>query len=296
MTEEKTNIDFLLLKEKREVLGLTLKDVFQRTRISVINLEAIENGNLHLLPVPIYTKNFIKTYAQVLGIDSKPILESYENYLNSLAAAQLPSPEDIQEKISFLDKICRHKSYVWIAVAIVFITTVSLFFSSQYQSVNELNTNQAIRTATSETGKKTDVLPLPPLVTVPVNEPSKAILPPSSSNTASVAKPIPSQAGTAGQKNVAIDPRALITQNVQVTTTGEEVLIIRATEETWLRIKTGQNQTYQEVLLKPGEKIERKATSFDIDIGNAGGVKIQFKDKNIENIGKSGQVVHLRLP
>jgi hypothetical protein len=50
------------------------------------------------------------------------------------------------------------------------------------------------------------------------------------------------------------------------------------------------------VLLKPGEKIERKAASFDMDIGNAGGIKIQFRGKNIENIGKSGQVIRLRLP
>jgi len=49
-------------------------------------------------------------------------------------------------------------------------------------------------------------------------------------------------------------------------------------------------------LLKRGEKIERKAASFDLDIGNAGGIKIQFKGKNIENLGKSGQVTHLRLP
>ena len=50
------------------------------------------------------------------------------------------------------------------------------------------------------------------------------------------------------------------------------------------------------MLLKPGEKIEYKAAIFDMDIGNAGGVKIEFKDKNIENLGKSGEVIRLRLP
>jgi len=33
-----------------------------------------------------------------------------------------------------------------------------------------------------------------------------------------------------------------------------------------------------------------------MDIGNAGGVRIQFDGKTIENLGKSGQVIHLRLP
>jgi cytoskeleton protein RodZ len=72
-------------------------------------------------------------------------------------------------------------------------------------------------------------------------------------------------------------------------------LLIKATEETWIRIKTDQNPPFQ-VLLKPGEKIEYKAASFDIDIGNAGGVKMKFKGKEIENLGKSGQAIRLRLP
>jgi cytoskeletal protein RodZ len=71
------------LKTKREALGLNLKDVFLNTRISVANLEAIESGNFHKLPVPIYTRNFIKKYSAVLGMNAKPILDSYEAYLNS---------------------------------------------------------------------------------------------------------------------------------------------------------------------------------------------------------------------
>ena len=63
--------------------GLTLKEMFASTRISVANLEAIENGNFHLLPVPIYTRNFIKTYAKALGMDPGPSLQQYENYLQA---------------------------------------------------------------------------------------------------------------------------------------------------------------------------------------------------------------------
>ena len=73
------------------------------------------------------------------------------------------------------------------------------------------------------------------------------------------------------------------------------ILMIRASEETWLRITIDQNQPSQ-ILLKPGEKIERKGSIFEMDIGNAGGIKMQFRGKNIENLGKSGEVIHLRLP
>jgi hypothetical protein len=77
---------------------------------------------------------------------------------------------------------------------------------------------------------------------------------------------------------------------------GEQfVLMIHATEETWIRMQIDDREPYQ-VLLDPGEKISHKASRFNMDIGNAGGVRIQFDGKTIENLGKSGQVIHLRLP
>jgi hypothetical protein len=94
-----------------------------------------------------------------------------------------------------------------------------------------------------------------------------------------------------------IKTRAEKIQPPEPTVIAEEsgLLVVISTEETWLRIKTDQNPPFQ-VLLKPGEKIERQGTSFDLDIGNAAGIKMNFKGKIIENLGKPGQVIHLRLP
>jgi cytoskeleton protein RodZ len=293
MNEEKNNSAFLALKEKREALGLTLKDIFQRTRISVVNLEAIENGNLHLLPVPIYTKNFIKTYAQTLGIDSKPILDNYENYLNALKIAETPSPENVPENTSLLTKIGHYKAYLWTASALIFIVIVSLLISSQYQTVNDINSNTAGKMAAPDQEKKLDASSQPDKIVGQVNDQAKAIPQPASNEI----KQIPAQSNAIRQEVATTAPRASGNQNTKAVTGSGEVnlLIIKATEETWIRIKADQNPSYQ-ILLKPGEKIERKAASFEMDIGNAGGIKIQFKGKNIENIGKSGQVIHLQLP
>ena len=293
MNEEENNNTFLPLKEKREALGLTLRDIFQRTRITVVNLEAIENGDLHLLPVPIYTRNFIKTYARALGIDSKPFLESYENYLSSVQIAQTTSPENVPENISFLDKIGQYKAYLWIAAGLIFIVIVLLFISSQYQPATDINNDLAGKVAAIDPEKKVDTLFPPPNATVPVDEQAKTISQPASNEI----KQIPAQSNAIKQESTVTQPRASSVQNTQAVVSSEEgnLLIIKAKEETWIRIKADHNPSYQ-ILLKPGEKIERKAASFDMDIGNAGGIKIQFKGKNIESLGKSGQVIHLRLP
>ena len=296
MNEEKINNAFHSLKEKREALGLTMKDIFQRTRITAVNIEAIENGDLHLLPVPIYTRNFIKTYARTLGIDSKPILESYEEYLSSVQLAQSSSPENVPENVSFLAKIAQYRAYLLTAAVLFFIVFVSLFISSQYQPATDINSNPAGKIAAIDPGKKADTLSPPNNATIAVSEQEKAI-PQSASNETNKTKQIPAHSNAIRQESAITEPGTSITQNARVLPSGEKVslLTIKATEETWIRIQADQNPPYQ-ITLQPGEKFERKAASFDLVIGNAGGITMRFKGKNIENIGKSGEVIHLQLP
>jgi cytoskeletal protein RodZ len=71
---------------------------------------------------------------------------------------------------------------------------------------------------------------------------------------------------------------------------------IIAQEDTWLRI-TADDESPLEVLLKPGEKIERTALNqLTVDIGNAGGIEVIFQGKSLGKLGKSGEVVHLKFP
>ena len=296
MNEKGINNIFHSLKEKREALGLTLKDVFQRTRLTAVNLEAIENGNLHLLPVPIYTRNFIKTYARALGVDSEPLLACYESYLNSLKVAEAPPQEEVPEDISYLDKIGEYKAYLWTAAAVIFILVVSLLIFLPDQPASNNHNNQPEKKAAIDLEKKADTLSPAPSVPIQAVEQIKAIPPPAPKET-NKPKPILPQPNVVRKETAVVAPATSVTQKILAVLENKEgsTLIIKATEETWLRIQIDQNPSYQ-VLLKAGEKIVRKATSVEMDIGNAGGITVQFKGKNIEDIGKSGEVIHLRLP
>jgi cytoskeletal protein RodZ len=266
------------LKARREALGLSLADVFQRTRIRIVYLQAIENNDFHLLPVPVYAKNFIKTYARALGIDSKPILINYEDYLNSEKGLQTSTPENVSDRELFFTRIARPKIYLGITFVLIAISVVAWLISKQYQSSSDI-INSTKRIAVSVSENKEQIVNSPVNATAPINQQAK-----DSPNLA------PNEINKQSQVSSSV-------KNVQPAVNSEEasLLIISAIEETWIRIKADQNPSFQ-VLLKPGEKFERKAVSFNMDIGNAGGIKIQFKGKNIENLGKSGQVTHLRLP
>jgi cytoskeletal protein RodZ len=283
------------LKATREALGLSLADVFQRTRISVAYLRAIENNDFHLLPVPVYAKNFIKIYARVLGIDSRPMLINYEDYLHSRKG----SPEGISKGNPLFRRIASPKIYLGITFVLIVISVVAWLISKQYQSSSDLlNSTKRIAVAVPE--NKEQIVNYPVNVAAPINQQTKDSTN-RTLNEINKQSQVKAQSISAKMENNAVKPSkeqvSLPVKNAQTVVNSEEasLLIISAIEETWIRIKADKNPSFQ-ILLKPGEKFERKAVSFYLDIGNAGGIKIQFKDTNIENLGKSGQVTHLRLP
>lgn len=294
--EEKSSSNSQELKAAREALGLSLADIFQRTRISVSNLQAMENNDFHLLPTAAYTKNFIKTYARTLGIDSEPILVKYEDYLNSLKGIQKLPPEDISTSKLLFGKISSIRLYSGIAAVLIVISVVAWLISKQYQSSSDIiNSKGNITTAVTETKKQTANSPVNE--TAPINQqvkdnPKLAV---NEINKTPVKEQlIPDKTENNSVKS---SKEQVSLPNMQPAVNSEEasLLIINAIEDTWIRIKADQNPPFQ-ILLKSGEKFERKAASLEMDIGNAGGIKIQFKGKNIDNLGKSGQVTHLRLP
>lgn len=71
------------LHEARTRLGLTLEQAERSTRIRAHYLEALERGDLDLLPSPVQARGFLQNYATYLGLDSQPILQRYTEVLNS---------------------------------------------------------------------------------------------------------------------------------------------------------------------------------------------------------------------
>lgn len=65
------------LKRIRTQQGVTLTQIFQQTRVRIGLLEAIEEGRFDQLPPAIYLKNFLKLYAQSLGIDADAVVSAY---------------------------------------------------------------------------------------------------------------------------------------------------------------------------------------------------------------------------
>jgi cytoskeleton protein RodZ len=279
------------LKSIRESKGLTLKDLYERTRISVATLAAIENGDFHLLPPPVFTKSFIKIYAKTLAIDSDVILARYERYLETL------NPTHRNVKIKEIPKSARlfYKVFLWGLLSIIAVGLFT-FSLSTHETLIDVVKNQTSQQEHQSFGlKATDAIEKTPESAAPDQKDMAART--QEGDTQSI-PPVQAQPAL---------PEAQEKEKMRQGTTSEEInrnqgsisetykLAVEAREPTWLRITADDNPPY-EILLQPGEKIERDASRFTIDVGNAGGIDIIFQGKSLGNLGERGQVVHLKLP
>jgi cytoskeletal protein RodZ len=65
------------LMRARVARGLTLEDVERDTRISGRYLEALEAEDFDTFPATVYTRAFLRTYAQYLGLDAAELLRLF---------------------------------------------------------------------------------------------------------------------------------------------------------------------------------------------------------------------------
>jgi len=79
------------LREARTRQGIALGEVERVTKIRLKYLEAIEADQWEELPGEAYARGFLTTYAQLLGLDDRSLVEQYRETLSE------PAPEPIPE-------------------------------------------------------------------------------------------------------------------------------------------------------------------------------------------------------
>ena len=65
------------LREAREQRGVSLRQIAERTRISVMALEALERNDIKRLPGGIFTRAFIRAYAGEVGLDPERTVQDF---------------------------------------------------------------------------------------------------------------------------------------------------------------------------------------------------------------------------
>ncbi len=82
--DSETEFSGPLLRKIREYKRLDLRDISTRTKISLMNLRAIENERFAELPAPVYVRGFLTEIAKYLRL---PVRQVVDNYLSRLPAS-----------------------------------------------------------------------------------------------------------------------------------------------------------------------------------------------------------------
>lgn len=106
------------LRQRREILSLSLDDIAIHTRIKRVFLEIIEDGRLDDLPSPVQGRGMISNYAEFLNLDSDALLSRFADALQLKRLELLPPtppgekpPGDSTSQATLLQKVSQFPAY-----------------------------------------------------------------------------------------------------------------------------------------------------------------------------------------
>jgi transcriptional regulator with XRE-family HTH domain len=78
------------LSQARVARGLTLEDCERDTRISKRYLDALEREDWRIFPAPVYSRAFLRTYAQYLSLDAHQLMRAMQDAVEPAEIKPLP--------------------------------------------------------------------------------------------------------------------------------------------------------------------------------------------------------------
>lgn len=148
--------------QRRESKGITLEDVFDRTRIRMEYLQGIESGNYNGFPELVYVKGFVRTYLKLIGaedlqddfmeqLDRGNSVKKHEQNVNNILKNGSSFPEGFKPASHFwlflvlLSALFGTGFYVWYAIAYGGIDLKNLKLFNFSGRGNEVVLNQPVK-------------------------------------------------------------------------------------------------------------------------------------------------------
>ncbi len=274
------------LRRERELRGASLSKIFESTRVPRRYLEALEADNHELLPHPTFVKGYIKSYCKALGLDEVDAVLRYEIYLrdkSEKAEAERPRAPSRKRPARQAVEVPKNVKNAAAFISAGIIIVVVLYFAVGRKGVTSAPQPEALSGSTEA---------MPPAANEPVSA-VKTEAPKEEKQPPAVAAPeAKPEAKAAKAEPRTMAPATAVTAAAEV----QHTLSVKANEISWVKIRIDDGEPF-DVVLREGEGIVWKAKeTFSLIVGNAGGVGLTYDGKALPPLGKSGDVVSLKLP
>lgn len=161
------------LRSAREAQGLTLVQVYERTKIPLNHLQAVEQGDVDELPEPVFIFGFIKRYAECIGLDGQILADDYKQHLDSASGNGRRKNAESMPYYATSDYMAKSKpritTPVWKLglfnglIILGVVGTITWLINSQQSMVNQADPNlMSLRQATNRITPTAPPMPTQP--------------------------------------------------------------------------------------------------------------------------------------
>ena len=268
-----------LLSEERKKKGLDYDQIYLLTRLRPSTLEALEKEDWDCLPPPVFVTGYIRSYARALGLEEDRAVEVYQKAAPVETRPSRPLPRHFKGK----------KSLFILLIFLLVVMVSAYYLWKEYPARERVLQIPGKGSLTggkiSKSGDIRETPPEPVAASLNKNEEGPKV-------SGAVTGPVP----------IVISPGDFPSEEEKkpakgpVSETPEMILKANIRERTWVRIFV-DDQPPKEYTFRPDRNPEWRAKEgFELLIGNAGGIDLEFNGEKIENLGDPGQVVRVRLP
>lgn len=262
------------LRDARERRGLSLRQIAAATRISVQALDAIERNDIRKLPGGIFSRSFVRGYAQEVGLDPEETVRDFVEQF-PVEAVTYGSPL-VEAPGGESDRSLDPELKPWpnllvigaaLAVGVVGVTLAVLWA-------------RGALTASASSDAPSPVTPGPPPASSPEAAPGAAspVPPPA---VASPGGPSPSAAASAPA------PAIAPADGMQITVTSDAPC--------WVRIVADGVVRYEGTLDGGLSQTRDAKRTLVLTVGDAGACRVAINGRPARPLGASGRVVTLRI-
>lgn len=103
-----------LLRAARVEVGLSLEDVFARTRISLRSLEAIEEDDMSAMPSSFFYKSFVTQFANALGIDPATLAPLLDDVIADWPEPLMPGQNERHMRNAVIRPLGLKRNFRWL--------------------------------------------------------------------------------------------------------------------------------------------------------------------------------------
>ncbi len=297
-----------LLKNKRESLGMTQKQVADRLRLRVSVIEDIENNRFESQQVATFTRGYLRSYAKFVGLDEKVVLVALEQ-----TADVKPKEQEIEmQSFSRKTKHEKHNSRIMLLTWVIAIVIIGISAAWWWQNQQENSLAQVVAEANVETSQPSadeiadiDLMTEEELIASTPAElaASNNTASESSINAAQTDEVVPAETEEstteATQEPVAVIEAAEEVQEASpVVPEGMTLLTMKFKADCWIQVKDTNGKTLVSGTQKPGQNVELTGKApFKVILGAPEGVTMTFASEPVDLSGyTSGKVARFTLP